>query len=67
MKIKFKHIMLTFGIVIILMVGIGLTAQLSLPREEYINSFYNHGLGICVIWTFLVGIVVFLIKVCKES
>jgi len=66
MKIKFKHIMLTIGVMITLILGIGGTAQILLPSEVYNNSFFNHGLTLCLIWTFLVGVIIFLIKLCKE-
>jgi len=50
MKIKFKHIILTLVLSFFIMLGIGLTAQATLPRQEFLDSFYNHGLVVCIAW-----------------
>tara|TARA_R110000744_G_scaffold7342_3_gene25314 strand:+ start:7522 stop:7725 length:204 start_codon:yes stop_codon:yes gene_type:complete len=47
-------IIITTLILLILIPAIGATAQTLLPEKEYVNSFFNEPLLICLIWDLVI-------------
>ena len=65
MKIEPQHIIIALTISVLIIFGIGSTAQIILPNEEYVNSFYNNGLKVVLIWVSIVGIISLIVSIFK--
>ena len=65
MKIKFIFIVLLLVISILLECGVGLTAEILMGRENYLNSFYNNELVVICAWTGITLIITIIIKIFK--